>query len=650
MEPLVGRNIDRYVVEKLLGRGAMAAVYRVRHRTLNTLHALKVLTLAGDRVRERLVQEGQVQAQLRHPNVLSVTDVLDVDGAPGLLMEFIDGPTLEDYAAAHKPNIEQAEALFRGVLLGVAEAHSIGLVHRDLKPANVLVANSSRGPVPKVADFGLAKLLADEESGGGMHRTRSGSTMGTPAYMAPEQIRDAKHVDHRADIFSLGAILYELIAGRRPFDGEDILAVFNAVATGTYAPLVGAPDRVVLAVSGSLMVKRDDRIPDCDTFIDVLDGKRSSWSDVALRRRVHSFGGPSTGGSSSVVSGSSPSALGSSGQVSPQANSPQPMSVGAALAGSATVDPSMFSSDDSAPLANSLATMDPAGGDFTGGDFGWQTSGVPGTQVPPATLGSVPEFTSETIAPPLATRAAFGVAAANTAPNRHIQVSAGQTTDGSPSLAVPEGTQVHVVGKTEGKGGKSSAWIMVLSMGGVVSIAVVAALALFFVNPAAETKGALTEAAVAIPAAPVAEKTENPEPPAPVIAKVEPAVTTNPTTSPVAPPVVAKATPEVVVKPSKSAGTSTTDAVAKPAVVEPVAVEAPVAETGALVVSSVPFGSASIDGVAKGKSGKTYTVPVGKRSVTIKTDDGRTITRSVTVTAEKGGYFCWDFEVNAECD
>lgn len=119
--------------------------------------------LASARIRERLIVEGQVQAQMRHPNVLAVTDVLDVNGAPGLLMEFVDGPSLDAFIERTPPDQAQALHLFRGVLAGVAEAHAAGLVHRDLKPANVLVATTLRGLVPKVADFGLAKLLMEEE-------------------------------------------------------------------------------------------------------------------------------------------------------------------------------------------------------------------------------------------------------------------------------------------------------------------------------------------------------------------------------------------------------------------------------------------------------------------------------------------------------
>ena len=149
----------------------------------------------------------------------------------------------------------------------------IGLLHRDLKPGNVLISGSGNGLVPKVADFGLAKLL---DSDGGMSRTRSGTTMGTPSHMAPEQIRDAKSVDKRADVFALGAIVYDLYCGVLAFPGDDILTVMTAIASGTYTPprdlVPNLPGRVLRAIDGVLQVKTADRLPDCETLLATLRG------------------------------------------------------------------------------------------------------------------------------------------------------------------------------------------------------------------------------------------------------------------------------------------------------------------------------------------------------------------------------------------
>ena len=262
MELQTGTVVDRYAVEGLLGQGGMAIVYRVRHQQLGTLHALKVLMLPAKSIRERLLQEGRVQARLRHANIVSVTDVVDVDGAPGLVMEYIPGPSLDDLLRQHDLSVEQADLIGRGVLEGVAAAHEVGLVHRDLKPGNVLLEVKKDRLIPKITDFGLAKILTDDEAGGS--KTRSGLAMGTPCYMAPEQIRNAKGVDERADVFSLGAVLYELVTGRRAFDGDDTFEIFSAVTSGEYTPVrdlvPNAPDRMVEAIRKAMATDREERI------------------------------------------------------------------------------------------------------------------------------------------------------------------------------------------------------------------------------------------------------------------------------------------------------------------------------------------------------------------------------------------------------
>lgn len=276
-----GTAVDRYDVEALLGEGGMAEVYRVRHRTLGSTHALKVLKLEVPGIRERLVQEGQLQATLRHANVVAVTDVVDIDGRPGLVMEYIAGPTLELWLRQHQPTLEETEELFLGILAGVARAHRIGLVHRDLKPGNVLLEETDEGVIPKVTDFGLAKVLVEQ---GGILRTRSGVPMGTPAYMAPEQVRDASNVDQRADIFALGAILYELVVGVPPFDAPDALTIFGRLARGEYQPpealVPTLPERFRRAIKGCLAIEREDRIPDCSALRDLFVGQ-AELSDVS---------------------------------------------------------------------------------------------------------------------------------------------------------------------------------------------------------------------------------------------------------------------------------------------------------------------------------------------------------------------------------
>ncbi len=258
-----GTVIDKYTVEDAIGTGGMAMVWRVRHNDLGSVHALKVLQMRSTAVRERLVQEGRVQAALRHPNLVAVTDLVVLEGGdPGLIMEYVPGPSLADLLEHHRLSLEQADALARGFLDGVAEAHRAGLVHRDLKPGNILLEPSAGTFVPKVADFGIAKVLADGGPSPSI-KTRTGMTLGTPHYMAPEQILDASNVGPAADVFALGVILYETATGRRPFDGPSEHAVCTSVLEGEVAPpravVPELPETVERAILAALAKDPEER-------------------------------------------------------------------------------------------------------------------------------------------------------------------------------------------------------------------------------------------------------------------------------------------------------------------------------------------------------------------------------------------------------
>lgn len=277
--------VERYRVEGVIARGGMAVVYRVKHLQLGSTHALKLLHGLDPLVRDRLLREGRVQADMRHPNLVPVTDVVAVGGQPGLIMDFVRGPSLDVLLARRRLTLEQIDLLAQGILAGVAEAHRHGVFHRDLKPANILLEVGSDRLIPKVADFGLAKVLHGQDD----LRTRSGVSLGTPAYMAPEQIRGARHVDQRADVWSLGAVFYEMISGVRPFDGPDNLAIMQAVGLGRYRPLrdfvPGVPDRMERAVVGALHVEPGDRFADCGDFAVAWLGRqpgRGAFNDSLL--------------------------------------------------------------------------------------------------------------------------------------------------------------------------------------------------------------------------------------------------------------------------------------------------------------------------------------------------------------------------------
>lgn len=275
-----GQRVDRFTIVQLLGVGGMAAVYGARHSTLGTPHAVKVLTLEGGDVRERLVQEGKLQARLRHRHIVAVTDVIDVDGRPGLVMEYVDGLPLDAWLYQHRPDVDEALRVFRGIAAGMQHAHEQDVVHRDLKPGNVMLALEEGGVVvPKVMDFGLAKSYARKLRPG---ETQSGRIMGTPAYMPPEQISDASAVDRRADVYALGCILYQLVGGRPPYMQDDFVTLFAAIAAGDHPPIgrlaPDLPPGVVDAIEGAMARDRDERVGDVAGLIQVLEGRSTLTS------------------------------------------------------------------------------------------------------------------------------------------------------------------------------------------------------------------------------------------------------------------------------------------------------------------------------------------------------------------------------------
>ncbi len=241
-----GRRIGAYEVQAALGAGGMGVVYRALDTKLNRPVAIKFLSddLADAAARRRFQREAQTASSLNHPHIVTVYDVGEVDGRQYLVTEFVDGGTLEDWAHATKRTWRQIIELLIGVADGLAAAHAAGIVHRDIKPANILVANNGYA---KLADFGLAKLWEATDSltetqTRSAGQTRPGMIVGTMAYMSPEQAA-GQPVDARSDLFSFGVVLYELVAGRRPFDGATDLERLQALISRPAPPLSDAsPD------------------------------------------------------------------------------------------------------------------------------------------------------------------------------------------------------------------------------------------------------------------------------------------------------------------------------------------------------------------------------------------------------------------------
>jgi len=235
---------DRYRVDELLGEGGMGAVYRAEHVLMHKPVALKVLH--GDvssraEIRTRFEREAMAGAHIDHPNVAAATDFGELpDGSFFLVMEYIAGKSLRALLDEGKVEPARAIKIARGILAGLAAAHAKGVVHRDLKPENVVLVDKGGDPdFVKILDFGIAKLDPNELSRtrgpASSPLTRIGAIMGTPEYMAPEQAL-GDPVDHRADFYALGVILYEMLSGVRPFDGG-ALTLMKAHALAQPPPL-----------------------------------------------------------------------------------------------------------------------------------------------------------------------------------------------------------------------------------------------------------------------------------------------------------------------------------------------------------------------------------------------------------------------------
>jgi tetratricopeptide (TPR) repeat protein len=236
--------IEGYEVLGELGRGGMGVVYKARQTGLNRLVALKMVIAgdhAGEGQLERFRIEGEAVASLQHPNIVQIFEVGKRDGLPFFSLEFVDGGSLAQKIAG-KPQPEQkAAATLEALARAMAVAHQQGIIHRDLKPANVLLTLNG---TPKITDFGLAKRLESDSQ-----QTRSGTLMGTPSYMAPEQARGETHaIGPASDIYALGAMLYELLTGRPPFQGATMMDTLDQVCRQEPVP----PRRLVPKLSRDL--------------------------------------------------------------------------------------------------------------------------------------------------------------------------------------------------------------------------------------------------------------------------------------------------------------------------------------------------------------------------------------------------------------
>ncbi|MBT7191913.1 MAG: SUMF1/EgtB/PvdO family nonheme iron enzyme [Anaerolineae bacterium] len=223
MAHLTGQTIDRYHILEKLGEGGMATVYKAYDTRLETDVAVKVIRMGGtsdvaERTLKRFEQEAKALARLTHPNIVKVTDYGKHEDKPYLVMPFLPGQTLKHRFKGEKVPYQEAAGTLIPIAKALAYAHKQSVIHRDVKPANILVTASGE---LMISDFGVAKMLNQEVT---TDLTGTSATVGTPEYMAPEQAT-AKAVDHRADIYALGVVLYEMVTGRKPYSADTPMAV-----------------------------------------------------------------------------------------------------------------------------------------------------------------------------------------------------------------------------------------------------------------------------------------------------------------------------------------------------------------------------------------------------------------------------------------
>jgi serine/threonine protein kinase len=268
------RRIGKYRVKGELGRGGMGAVYLAEQPGLGREVAIKELILspaADPTALMRFIQEAQVMARTSHPNLVQVHDLEQIGDANYIGLEFVRGRSLRDMVNQGPGPMPQTFAVMHGVLQALDYAHKHAIVHRDMKPENVLL--SDEGNV-KVADFGIARLTDD--SGAGSTATKTGTTVGTPQYMSPEQVASSK-VDGRSDLYSAGIMFYELVVGQPPFTASEADGPFTLMAKHVQAPpkppsvhKPGLDMRLEEVILKSLSKRREERFQTGQEFDDAM--------------------------------------------------------------------------------------------------------------------------------------------------------------------------------------------------------------------------------------------------------------------------------------------------------------------------------------------------------------------------------------------
>jgi serine/threonine protein kinase len=305
MESIVGQTVSHYAFLEKLGAGGMGEIYKARDSRLNRIVAVKVLAPGRTRDperRRRFIQEAQSASGLNHPNIITIHDILSEGDTQYMVMEHVSGKTLHELIAAGRLPVAEVLQISSQMANALTAAHAAGIIHRDLKPANVMVTSSG---LVKILDFGLAKLtdptarVRSQEGGDSSQTvdpvtltaapplTVEGSIMGTVNYMSPEQAEGLK-VDARSDIFSFGAVLYEMVTGQRAFDGDSGISTLSAVLRDDVKPIreiaPEVPAELSDVIAQCLRKNPDDRWQSMSQVAAALNSLRARLNSGVLLR------------------------------------------------------------------------------------------------------------------------------------------------------------------------------------------------------------------------------------------------------------------------------------------------------------------------------------------------------------------------------
>jgi len=289
---VIGRTVGNYVVKEKIGEGGMGAVYLAEHPRIHRLVAIKVLLpeySKNPQVVARFFNEAKAANEIHNDHIIDIIDFGELaDSGSYIIMEWLDGKSLSASLAQGAFGVARAVHVARGIGRALAAAHASGIVHRDLKPDNIFLVTRNEDPdFVKVLDFGIAKLMQPETAAGPDVKTKTGSLIGTPSYMSPEQCRGAV-VDHRTDIYALGVLLYQMLTGELPFRAEGLGELLLQHMTVAPRPLrelrAEIPQPVERAVLKALEKNPEQRFQTVDALLEALDGVLTGKHAVAAER------------------------------------------------------------------------------------------------------------------------------------------------------------------------------------------------------------------------------------------------------------------------------------------------------------------------------------------------------------------------------